>query len=155
MKLSGLLFLSLWALPLWAQVTPRQIALEQFPSKVRELVGKPWLEARRFASSVAENKRREDNRGLMLNLLGVNYDVTLGKKNEAVDWIALRSSPQYAKGLYGKLMEKHAKGAKVKDVQVGGPAPGQYVEVSFPAEGVQFRFMASSKDLYSVVVQRK
>ena len=155
MKLSCILLLSSWALPLWAQETPRQLALQQFPERVRELVGKPWSDAREVASGVAENKRREDERGLMLNLLGVNYDVTLGKKDGAVDWIALRSSSRSAKGLYEKLLEKHGKLAETKLVDVGDPAPGKYVDLIFSAERVRFRFVSPSKALFSIVVQRK
>lgn len=155
MKLSCILLLSAWALPLWAQETPRQLALQQFPDKVRDLVGKPWSDARKVASGVAENKRREDDRGLMLNLLGVNYDVTLGKKNGAVDWIALRSSSRSARGLYGKLLEKYGKLAETKLVDAGDPAPGKYIELIFSADKVRFRFVSPSKALFSVVVQRK
>ncbi len=139
----------------WAVESPRQLALEQFPIQVRDLLGKKSSEARIVFKDVPQNKRREDDRGLFLNLLGVNYDVTLGKKAETIEWLALRSPPQQAKGLYEKIMEKYGKQAQIKDVQVTGPAPGQYIEISFPAEGSVFRFMASSKDLYSVVVQKR
>ncbi len=93
----------------------------------------------------------------MVNLLGINYDVTLGKKNQLVDWMALRSPPQRAPVLYEKLMQQYAqtKDIEVKEIQVEGPAPGQYIDVRFPREGVQFRFLATSKDLYSVVVRGK
>jgi hypothetical protein len=155
MHLLRLFLVSCVLLPVWAQASPRQLALEQFPTEVRELVGKPWPEARKVASGVAENKRREDDRGLMLNLLGVNYDVTLGKKNEAVDWMALRSPEKHAKGLYEKVIGKYGTLAETKRVVVGDPAPGRYVDLIFPGDRVQFRFVASSKALFSVVVQRK
>lgn len=153
--LSCLIFLV--AMSSWAVASPRDLALEQFPAQVRNLLGKKAAEARGVFKNVPENKRREDDRGLFLNLLGVNYDVTLGKKAETVEWLALRSPPKHAHGLYEKIMERYGKQAKIKDIQVASPSPvpGQYIEVSFPDEGVQFRFMASSKDLYSVVVQRK
>jgi hypothetical protein len=155
MKFILVALLSLAVSSSWADTSPRALALEQFPAQVRDLVGKKILEARTVLKDVPSNKRREDERGLFVNLLGINYDITLGKKAETVEWLALRSPPQHAKGLYEKIMEKYAKTAKIKDVQVGGPAPGQYIEVSFPRDGVQFRFMSSNKDLYSVVVQRK
>ena len=155
MKYLLVVLLSLAVTNSWADASPRALALEQFPVQVRDLVGKKILEARNALKDIPSNKLREDDRGLFVNLLGVNYDVTLGKKTETVEWLALRSPPQHAKGLYEKIMEKYAKTAKIKDVQVGGPDPGNYIEVSFPDEGVQFRFMSSNKDLYSVVVQRK
>lgn len=145
----------LLALSSWAAESPRQVALEQFPTQVRELLGKNITEARKVLKDVPQNKRREDERGLFVNLLGINFDVTLGKKADTVDWLALRSPPQRSVGLYEKLMEKYGKQAQVKNVDVAGPAPGQYIEINFPSEGTQFRFVSSSKDLYSVVVQRK
>jgi|GEM_PF-4133986 len=145
----------LLALSSWAAESPRQLALAQFPVEVRELLGKNITEARKVLKDVPQNKRREDERGLFVNLLGVNFDVTLGKKADAVDWLALRSPPQRSLGLYEKLLEKFGKQAKIKNVDVGGPAPGQYIELSFPTEGIQFRFVSASKDLYSIVVQRK
>lgn len=145
----------LMALNSWAAESPRQVALEQFPVQVRDLLGKKAVDARNVFKDVPQNKRREDDRGLFLNLLGVNYDVTLGKKAEMVEWLALRSPPQRSVGLYEKLMEKYGKQAQVKNVDVAGPAPGQYIEINFPSEGTQFRFVSSTKDLYSVVVQRK
>lgn len=143
-----------WA-PAHAFASPRQWALEQFPSEVRTALGKKISEVLLAVKDVPPNKRREDERALFLNLLGINYDVTLGKKGEKVGWMALRSPPQRAAGLYEKLLSQHGQRAKVKEVQVAGPAPGHYIEMDFPQDGVQFRFVVASKDLYSVVVRAK
>ena len=144
-----ILILLLFSFSAWSQ-SPREMALDQFPAEVRPLINKTVREARTALKHVPANRRREDERGLFFNLLGVNYDVTLGRVGEQITWMALQAPSDKARGLYSRLMENDP---AVKEVDVGGATPGKYIELSFVRDAVTFRFKEHTHQLHSVVVR--